>query len=223
MRDLLASMTELWFTRLPGMWRLRQAILARRGPRIPADVLKTGRLLNLGCGRIKIPGFVNVDGLAERAPDVVSPADRLAFAKDGEFDLVRASHLIEHFEAKDLPRVLGEWRRVLKPGGYLVVCCPDYTRMSWRAVLQPSAFDEQSPRGREHFADWVSGFFALDLPLEFRHKTLFTERGLRNTLERNGFSVITRLSWPAEIPATLGLRDDSCSTWSINLLARRRE
>lgn len=223
MRDFLATLYELHLTAVPGLWRLRQAVMRRRGPRIPAEVLANGRLLNLGCGRSKLPGFVNVDGLAERAPDVVSTADRLAFAKDGEFDLVRASHLLEHFAPDELDRVLGEWRRVLKPGGLLVVCVPDHLRLSWRAILQPSALDPDSPAGRRSFRDQVSGFFALDLPAEFRHKMMFTARGLRRCLERNGFQVLHRLAWPAEIPHTLGVQDDSCSTFSLNLLARRRD
>ena len=222
MRDFLATFYELWLTRVPGLWRLRQAVLRRLGPRIPNEVLTKGRLLNLGCGRTKLPGFVNVDGLAERAPDVVSPADRLDFAADAEFDLVRASHLLEHFAPDELDRVLGEWRRVLKPGGHLVVCVPDHLRLSWRAVLRPSALDPSSPAGLRSFRDQVSGFFALDLPPEFRHKTMFSARGLRHCLERNGFEVLHRLSWPAEIPHTLGLEDDSCSTFSLNVLARRR-
>lgn len=51
--------------------------------------------------------------------------------KDGSLDFVYSSHLIEDF--LDWDPLLIEWRRVLKPGGFLVICLPDKVR--WNQAL----------------------------------------------------------------------------------------
>ena len=45
--------------------------------------------------------------------------------KDGEFDFLYASHVLEHF-AKPID-VLREWLRVVKVGGYVYFAVPDFT------------------------------------------------------------------------------------------------
>ncbi|MDD5261036.1 MAG: methyltransferase domain-containing protein [Methylacidiphilales bacterium] len=50
-------------------------------------------------------------------------ATRLHWFRDGVLDYVYSSHLLEDFE--DTKAVLREWVRVLKPGGNLVLFCPD--------------------------------------------------------------------------------------------------
>ena len=40
-------------------------------------------------------------------------------------DYVYSSHLLEDFPEQETPFIILEWLRVLKPGGYLVIYCPD--------------------------------------------------------------------------------------------------
>lgn len=47
----------------------------------------------------------------------------LVWFRDGVLDYVYSSHLLEDFE--DTRSILKEWLRVLKPGGQLVLFCPD--------------------------------------------------------------------------------------------------
>lgn len=77
--------------------------------------------LNLGCGKRKLPGFVNVDVQGE--PDILADVRSVPLA-DGCADEVHAYHVIEHFYLWDVPAVLGEWRRLLKDGGLLVLELP---------------------------------------------------------------------------------------------------
>jgi SAM-dependent methyltransferase len=95
-----------------------QAAVTAAGPR-PAG------LLNLGCGSIFHPAWVNVDmdpvNDSVRRGDLRQP---LAFG-DGEFQAVYHCHVLEHLaHARALP-FLRECHRVLAPGGTLRVVVPD--------------------------------------------------------------------------------------------------
>ena len=84
--------------------------------------------INLGSGDSPLVGFVNVDALPD-APGVDVVADisqRLPF-EDASADLVYASHILEHFPHAQTGELLGEWRRILRPGGRLLVAVPDST------------------------------------------------------------------------------------------------
>lgn len=50
-------------------------------------------------------------------------AENLFWFQDSSLDYVYSSHLLEDF--LDTEFVLREWIRVLKPGGFLVIFCPD--------------------------------------------------------------------------------------------------
>lgn len=60
-------------------------------------------------------------------------ATNLYWFKDGVFDFVFSSHLIEDFSHEEQDRIIREWVRVLKPGGNLVILAPEYHR--WQAAL----------------------------------------------------------------------------------------
>jgi SAM-dependent methyltransferase len=49
----------------------------------------------------------------------------LYWFSDKSLDYVYASHLLEDFSAERIPIIVQEWLRVIKPGGYLVIYCPD--------------------------------------------------------------------------------------------------
>jgi SAM-dependent methyltransferase len=53
-------------------------------------------------------------------------ADELSFLRDGEVDVVFTSNFLEHLPSKDvLTRVVMETKRVLRPGGTLIVMGPN--------------------------------------------------------------------------------------------------
>lgn len=82
-------------------------------------------LLHVGCGQRYLPGFKHIDIRPLPHLDVVSPVDHLPMFADGTVDLIYNCHVLEHFGRWDIPRVLKEWFRLLKPGGVLRTAVPD--------------------------------------------------------------------------------------------------
>jgi ADP-heptose:LPS heptosyltransferase/predicted SAM-dependent methyltransferase len=91
-----------------------------------------GKGLDLGAGMEKAyPHFIGVDNghhemFRQRIqPDIRANAEDLAIFADGSMDFCFSSHLLEHYPYEEVPKVLAEWMRVIKPGGYLVLYLPD--------------------------------------------------------------------------------------------------
>jgi len=149
--------------------------------------------LNLGGGNQKIPGFINVDRLNGQE------AYPLPAYADGSVDEIRASHILEHFGHREVPEVLKEWVRVLKPGGVLKIAVPDFDYLV------------------QHRHD--------ELPLESYlmggqsdqndyHKSIFSERKLRDLMRYVGLTDVTR--WQSE------LQDCASLPVSLNLQGVKR-
>lgn len=58
-------------------------------------------------------------------PDIVGSMLNMAAVQDASVDAIYSAHNIEHVYAHEVPQVLKEFVRVLKPDGFLVVTCPD--------------------------------------------------------------------------------------------------
>jgi SAM-dependent methyltransferase len=151
----------------------------RRADKI-CGLIPNGRVLDIGCGRghilhnLRQRGWtvqgveLNADA-ATHARDVlgldvaVESFNPERFA-DGSFDVIIMWHVLEHLP--DVGSVLAACRRMLRPGGLLVVSVPNLE--SWQARLT-----------RHHW-------FHLDLP---RHYSHFGESWLTGRLSDGGFRV----------------------------------
>lgn len=74
----------------------------------------------LGCGKVRWPGWVNVD---LSGSDLDADLRDLPIASDTA-DAVAAVHVLEHFYRWEVEALLLEWRRILKPGGKLILELP---------------------------------------------------------------------------------------------------
>jgi predicted SAM-dependent methyltransferase len=83
-----------------------------------------GIKLNLGCGTIILPGYVNIDLYNENADRQIDITKPLPFW-DETIAEVRASHVLEHFGHMETSRLIKEWTRVLKRGGRFEILVPD--------------------------------------------------------------------------------------------------
>jgi ubiquinone/menaquinone biosynthesis C-methylase UbiE len=106
-------------------------------------------------------------------------------------DAVWSSHNVEHLYAHQVPTALGEFRRVLKPGGFALITVPDL-----QAVCRHIAEDKleevlyQSPAGPIRPIDVVYGHRAsIGRGNTFMaHHTGFTAKTLGGRLLRAGFA-----------------------------------
>jgi predicted SAM-dependent methyltransferase len=95
------------------------------------------RRLHIG-GKLRKAGWEVLNALPGPNVDHLGNANDLTRFADNSFDLVYASHVVEHFDYRDeLHRTLSEWMRVLKPGGAVQISVPDL------AVLAGLMLDKQ--------------------------------------------------------------------------------
>lgn len=112
--------------------------------------------LNLGCGDKILPDYVNVDVAASRGgrrPDVLCDLHELLPFADGIADEILSVHVIEHFWRWEVEAVLREWVRVLRPGGKLVIECPNISSACAQFSSDPVSGAQPDQRGQRTM--WV--------------------------------------------------------------------
>ncbi len=136
----VSALRERWeFTRQELMYEMRYGARGPGGteeapiePRILAPERLTGATdlrINLGCGHIPLPDFVNVDSRELEHIDVLADVRRLPFPT-GSLAQVHSAHLLEHFPLEEVRRsLLPYWFSLLRPGGLLSAVVPDTEAM----------------------------------------------------------------------------------------------
>ena len=147
--------------------------------------------LNLGCGDKILPGYVNVDvapSLGGRKPDVICDLHDLHPFGTGTADEILSVHVVEHFWRWEVVGVLREWMRVLKPGGLMVLECPNLRSACEQFLANPEAFSGPGPEGQRTM--WVFyGDPAWRDPLMV-HRWGYTPQSLAQVMSEAGLTQI---------------------------------
>jgi ubiquinone/menaquinone biosynthesis C-methylase UbiE len=105
------------------MGDVEQRVTAQNTGNCAEDSLAAGEVaLHLGSGRHVWTGWCNIDGF-NAAADVQADLRKLPFP-DSHADRAVAVHVFEHFYQWEVADLLLEWKRVLRPGGRLVLELP---------------------------------------------------------------------------------------------------
>lgn len=149
--------------------------------------------LNLGCWHREIPGWIHIDICDYPHIDYKSSIDDLSMFKDNQVDLIYSSHSFEYFDVKDAPRVLNEWRRVLKPDGVLRLAVPNFDTL---VELYDTTKDISKVIGplfgrMEIISD--------EKNVLLFHKTVYNFKSLKKLLSDNGFYDVKKYDWKETI------------------------
>jgi hypothetical protein len=139
-------------------------------------------------------GYVNVD---TKFGDMAYP---LKYG-DNCVDEIYASHILEHFPQREIPNVLKDWVRTLKPGGVLKVAVPDF---GW--IAQQYIDGEY----RYPLAGYLMGGQVDEHDF---HKAVFDSPGLRSLLGDAGLTDIQ--PWTSEV------KDCASLPVSLNLMGEK--
>jgi len=162
------------------------------------------QVLHVGCGAATIekmtPGFRSGDWQEVRfdinpgvRPDIVGTITDMTAVPTDSVDAVYSSHNVEHVYAHEVPSVLREFLRVLKPGGFAVITCPDIESVAGQ-VAAGKLIDPlyQSPAGPISALDIMYGHTPAIANGEvyMAHRTAFTAKTLSDHMMSAGFGVV---------------------------------
>lgn len=143
--------------------------------------------LNLGAGDTKIKGYISID---RKFGKEAYPLD----CPDNSVNVIRASHVLEHFGHRQMFEVVRHWIKKLKIGGILKIAVPDFRKIA------------------QHYVEGqkinVLGYtMGGQIDENDYHKSLFDSIVLYQLLEAAGLEDIK--SWESEI--------DDCAALPISL------
>jgi len=158
------------------------------------DAAVGSRRIEVGGGGSPLPGYLHVEiDVVARHVEVIAPAWQLPFPDQWARELM-AIHVLEHLPPPLLSATLGEWHRILQPGGMLEVHVPNGPELM-KAYL-----------GGDGVAKWRAGAALLgmgaspntagprDLTGRSDHQSIFDGSLIESLLMDAGFVDVTDLT-----------------------------
>jgi predicted SAM-dependent methyltransferase len=152
--------------------------------------------INIGSGALALDGYINLDRKmgGEAYPLRLPDGSTIA---DGSCDVIRASHVLEHFPHALILEVIKHWATKLKPGGVLKIAVPDF---DW--IAQAYLDGSEAPIEGYVMGGQTDG--------DDYHKALFNARTLAEYFRAAGLTDIAK--WDSDAP--------DCSSLPVSLNMR---
>lgn len=153
------------------------------------------RMLQIGCGPYKLPGWLNtdIDIDACKAGALYLDAGELFPFPDNSFDCIYSEHLFEHLRHEQAVNMLKECYRVLKPSGTIRIATPDFH------FLEDLYLHPEKPVNKSYI-EWSAGgggggcslpATALNVINKFHtswgHQIIYDKEAITKMLEEYGF------------------------------------
>ena len=168
--------------------------------------------LHIGCGNVRLAGFVNADISKTAATDIVMDCSDLSSLPASRFACIYANAFFEHLYIGDRLRCLRSARHTLKDDGVVIFTgLPDFETVS-RAYLAHRGL-LPGPQASEGLASEAVQNYLYGAPVEPEHraeglhKGLFDAPTLERLLREAGFEhyCVFRYCWGSErLPVNLG-------------------
>lgn len=144
------------------------------------------RRLHWGCGRVSRPGWINSDRQSHGGVDLrCDILEGLPLAARS-IDYAVSIHALQEIPFPDLPAVLAELRRVLRPGGVLRLGLPDLLKgVEAYRRNDVDYFEVPDDDARD-----IGAKLVVQLIWYGHSRTLFTPGFIEEQLERAGFTRI---------------------------------
>jgi SAM-dependent methyltransferase len=152
--------------------------------------------LNVGCAQRLFKGWANIDAYPLSPEVLYAPAHELPF-RDNSADAIFSAHSLEHIPMRLQIFALRNWFDVLKPGGTLLLSCPDAD-----VIMSILLREDLSPEKYRWYSYCLLGFQAsMNIP-DYEvspfapvdpgqvHMALTSKRKLVPMLEKLGFNII---------------------------------
>lgn len=164
--------------------------------------------LHVGCGpkrKDRTTRAFNTDAWQELrldidervAPDIVGTMTDMSGLANASVDAIFSSHNLEHLYPHEVPVALKEFRRVLKPDGFLVATCPDLMSVCALVAMDRLTEPAYTSIGGEPISplDILYGHRGAmgKGNLFMAHRCGFTQKVLVNTLWAFGFPMIASM------------------------------
>lgn len=178
-------------------------------------------VLHAGCGPARKPQMpaafntiawreIRYDINPDAQPDIVGTITDMSPVATESVDAVYTSHVIEHLYPHEVPVALKEFHRVLKPGGFTVLTCPDIQSVAEFVargqLLEPLYMSGMGPISPIDILYGHRGAMAQG-NLFMAHRTAFTAQSLLQSLVEAGFARVSVLRVEGYALWAVGTRD----------------
>lgn len=135
-------------------------------------------LLNLASQGECLPGFINIDQTPQTEHEIRGDIRKLDF-DDNTVEIIVAKNILQVFSHREFPKILLEWKRVLKLGGTLILSVPDL-----KSILEAYTNNELN------FGETQVALFGNQANEFDYFYNGFDEYSITSSLEQTGYKVV---------------------------------